>query len=492
MKTVNLLAFDLGASGGRGLLGRFNGSTIEITPIHQFPNGPVTIAGHLYWDVPRFFTEIQDGMLKAASLGVGPITSTGIDTWGVDYGLLDAEGELLGLPYHYRDARTGGMFEEAFRRMSREEIFRRTGVAFQPFNTLFQLLSMRISKNDLLERAATLLFMPDLLSYFLTGEKLTEYTEASTGQILDVAAKTWSRDVVEAMGFPEKIFTRIQPPGTVRGSLLAHIADSTRLGRIPVVAVASHDTASAVVAVPARGDDHAYLSSGTWSLLGVETREPLVSEEALRWNFTNEGGFEGRFRLLRNVMGLWIVQECRRSWDLEGMKASYDDLVAMAQRARPFVAAIDPDDALFYSPGEMPQKVQEYCRRTRQEVPGEPGEIVRVALESLALKYRWVLEKLETVIGRPVGTLYIVGGGVRNSVLNQFTANALKRPVVTGYSEATAAGNLLVQAFALGELRSLADIREVARRSFPTVTFEPSEAGPWDAAYGRFLSLLEV
>ncbi len=492
MNALNLLAFDMGASSGRAMLGRFDGTKIQLQPVHSFPNGPVGITGHYYWDTLRLFSEIREGIAAGHRETGGSLAGIGIDTWGVDFGLLDADGELLGNPFYYRDERTSGMLDEAFKRMPKDQIFNWTGLAFQPFNTLYQLLAMKLQKPHLLEQAATLLFMPDLLAYFLTGEKATEYTDATTSQLTDARTRSWSADIRQAMEFPGQLFTLIQEPGTVRGRLLPALSEELKTDRSPVVAVASHDTASAVVAVPTEGDNSAYLSSGTWSLLGVETDDPVLSRSVLEWNLTNEGGFGGKFLLLRNVMGLWIVQECKRVWDGEAGAVGFDELVELGRRSKPFTALIDPDDALFYGRGNMPLQIQEYCAKTGQSAPQTHGEVVRTVCESLALRYRWTVEKLESVTGKKIQTLSIVGGGVRNALLNQFTANALNRTVIGGYAEATALGNLLVQAHALGELAGLADIRQVARASFPTTRYEPAESQAWDDAYQRFLKLLKA
>jgi sugar (pentulose or hexulose) kinase len=437
-------------------------------------------------------SELRRGVALAAQETGRSLDAIGIDTWGVDFGLLDGDGDLLGNPVHYRDSRTRGMFEAAFERMPKEEIFGHTGLAFQPFNTLYQLLALKLSKPAMLDAASSLLFMPDLLAYFLTGERATEYTDASTSQLLDAELRSWSDPVIEAMGFPPEIFTTIEEPGRIRGVLSEAIQEELQLGAVPVVAVASHDTASAVVAIPAEGNSTAYLSSGTWSLLGVELPAPVLTPEVLRWNLTNEGGFGGTIRLLRNVMGLWIVQECKRVWDAAGPPLSYEELVGLSTQSRPFPALIDPDDPVFYSPGDMPSVIRDFCLRTGQQAPESRGEIARTVYESLALRYRWTVEKLEEVTGTRIERLAIVGGGVKNSLLNQFTADALNRPVVGGYAEATALGNLLVQAHALGELSGLADIRRVVRASFPTEAFAPKNPGPWDEAYARFRQFAEA
>ncbi|MBK7257288.1 MAG: rhamnulokinase [Ignavibacteriae bacterium] len=491
MNGRDLLAFDFGASSGRAIRGTFDGSRLSCTTVHQFPNGPVEFQGHLYWDFLRFLVEIEEGIRRAVRSGGGPVSSIGIDTWGVDFGLLDHQGDLLGNPYHYRDRRTEGMFEAACARVPKEEIFRTTGIAFQPFNTLFQLLAMKLQKPMVLDKAGTLLMMPDLLAYALTGERGTEYTDASTSQLLDASARTWSDTIVTAMGFPREIFTPISAPGTVRGTLRGAIAADSGAGPVPVIAVAGHDTASAVVAVPLSGPRSAYLSSGTWSLLGLETATPCVDAASMKANLTNEGGFGNQIRLLRNVMGLWMVQECKREWEAAGDTVSYDELVRKAEQSAGLGSFVDPDAHVFYAPGPMEQRIREFCRSTGQQVPDGQGAIVRCIYESLALKYRWAVEQLEAVTGSRVDELVIVGGGARNLLLNQLTANALKRPVAAGPSEATAIGNLLVQLHALGEAQGLTEMREIVRASFPVTRFEPKEGAAWDGAYERFLRLIK-
>lgn len=491
MNGRDLLAFDFGASSGRAIRGTFDGARLECATLHQFPNDPVEFHGHLHWDFLRFLIEIEEGIRRAIRSSGRPVASIGIDTWGVDFGLLDRQGDLLGNPYHYRDRRTDGMFEAACARMPKEEIFRTTGIAFQPFNTLFQLLAMKLQKPEVLDRAATMLMMPDLLAYALTGERGTEYTDASTSQLLDASARTWSETILTAMGFPREIFTPVTPPGSVRGSLCGAIAADSGAGPVPVIAVAGHDTASAVVAVPLSGPRSAYLSSGTWSLLGLETAAPYVDAASMKANLTNEGGFGGQIRLLRNVMGLWMVQECKREWEAAGDTVSYDELVRKAEQSAPHVSFVDPDDHGFYAPGPMVQRIREFCRSTGQPVPDGQGAVVRCIYESLALKYRWAVEQLEAVTATRVDELVIVGGGARNGLLNQLTANALKRPVVAGPSEATAIGNLLVQLHALGEARGSSEMREIVRASFPVTRCDPQDAPAWDDAYGRFLRLIK-
>ena len=492
MKNFNLLAIDLGASSGRVVLGKYNGKELAIEIIHRFTNEPIEVSGHLYWDISRFLKEMKQGLVNYVNMTDEPLDGIGIDTWGSDYGLLDSKGNLLGNPYHYRDNRTGGMFERAFSKMSREEIFKRTGIAFHPFNTLYRLLSTKINEPELLEQAETMLLMPDLLAYFLTGRKSGEYTVASTGQLVDAGTRDWSKEILEAMGFPKKIFAAIQQPGSITGYLSSDLCQDIGLPPVPVIAVAGHDTASAVVAVPATEDNFAYLSSGTWSLLGVEVSKPVINEKTLKWNFTNEGGFEGTCRLLRNVMGLWIVQECKRQWDSEGDVSEFSQLVEFAKQSEPFYCFIDPDDEVFYSPGDMPTKIQQFCKNTGQKVPRARNQILRCVFESLALKYRWVIDRLEEIVGdKQIEKLYIVGGGTKNQLLNQLTADSLGRKVVCGPSEASAVGNLLVQIGALKKNISLNQMRQVVSNSFGCKRYEPKNVTAWDVAYQNFLKLLE-
>ena len=490
-KKLNLLGFDFGASSGRAMLGVLEGGRISLTEIHRFPNDPVILNGRFVWDVQRFFFEMKTALNKCARQGIH-LDAIGIDTWGVDYALLSENGQLAGLPVHYRDSRTDGMMEKAFEIMPKKTIFEKTGLAFMPINTLYQLLSMKETGDPQLKIADKLLFMPDLLAYFLTGEMGTEYTIASTSQLIDPFRRDWSEDVLDAFGFDRKLFCPIQQPGTVRGVLLDQIADETGVGKVPVVAVASHDTASAVAAVPAKEKDFAYLSSGTWSLLGAEIDRPLSDISVMEANYTNEGGINGTTRLLRNIMGLWIIQECKREWDRRSDAVDFGGLVEMARQAEPFFAIIDVDNPVFAAPGDMPSRIQEYCSRTGQRVPKGRGQISRIVFEGLALKYRWGIERLEQdLLKKPIKTLHIVGGGIKNEMLNQFTAQAISRPVVTGPSEGTAIGNLLIQAMALGEIRGLKELRQVVADSFPTKTYLPEgDSSAWDAAYARLLALL--
>ncbi|MDD6882613.1 MAG: rhamnulokinase [Eubacteriales bacterium] len=490
MKQWNFLGYDFGASNGRAMLGTFDGEKIELKEIHRFPNDPVEIAGRFVWDVQRLFFEMKQALVKIGKAGIH-LDAIGIDTWGVDFGLLDKNGNLVSVPVHYRDARTDGMMEKCFQILPKEKIFEATGLAFMQFNTLYQLMSMKMADDPALKIADKLLFMPDLLAYFLTGKAATEYTDASTSQLVDPRTRNWSDAIFEAFDLPKNIMTEIQPAGTVRGTLLPEIARECGVEEIPVIAVGSHDTASAVAAVPAQDADFAYISSGTWSLLGAEITTPLCDKAVMDANYTNEGGVCGTIRLLKNIMGLWIIQECKREWDRRGDILSFPQLVELASQAPAFKAVIDVDDQRFYAPGDMPERIREYCRETNQPVPETIGEISRVVYEGLALKYRWAIERMEQdMLKKPVKVLHIVGGGSKNAMLNQFTANALGRPVLAGPGEGTVIGNLLMQGMALGAVSDLWQLRKVVEKSFPTDRFLPENTDQWDAAYARFLTLM--
>ncbi len=491
MKTLRLMGFDFGASSGRAMLGTYDGKTLQLEELHRFSNDPVMLNGRFVWDVQRLFFEMKAALLKAVKAGI-KLDGIGIDTWGVDFGLLDKNGALLGIPVNYRDARTDNMMEEAFKIVPKEDIFEETGLAFMQFNTLYQLLAMKKMGDPTLDVADTMLFMPDLLAYFLTGEKATEYTIASTSQLINPHTRDWAYGLIEKFGLPTKMLTKIQPAGTVRGLLLKQIADEVGMEQVPVIAVGSHDTASAVAAVPAReGSSFAYISSGTWSLLGAEITEPLSSVEVMKANYTNEGGINGTTRLLKNIMGLWIIQECKREWDRRADAVDFAGLVKLAEQAPAFKAVIDVDDPRFLAPGNMPARIQDYCRETNQPVPEGRGEISRVIYESLALKYRWAIERLEQdLLHKKIDVLHIVGGGSKNVMLNRMTAGAIRRPVIAGPGEGTVIGNLLVQAMALGEIKSIPELRQVVAASFENVEYLPEgDPAAWDEAYERLLKL---
>jgi rhamnulokinase len=487
----SFLAADLGAESGRVMAGRLDGGRLSLSECHRFDSRPVRLPDGLHTDVLRIFAEIQHGLAAAARAG-DKIAGVGVDTWGVDFALLDGDGLLLGNPYHYRDSIGGTAMARAFARVPRAEIFGATGIQLLEINTLFQLLRLQERRSAALGAARRLLMIPDLFSYWLCGRAANEYTIATTSQCLDVAAGRWATSLLERLSLPTAIFGEIVPPGTVLGTLLPHVAGEAGLPReTPVVAVGGHDTALAVAAVPAAGEGFAYVSSGTWSLLGAEIKEPCVGEASRAANFTNEGGVGGTIRFLKNLCGLWLVQESRRHWAHEGEAESYDRLAERAAAAPAFHSLVDVDDPAFAAPGDMPARIGAYCRETGQPVPETKGEIVRTALDSLALKYRYVLAQMEGILGRRLEPLHVVGGGARNRLLCQLAADATGRAVVAGPVEATAAGNVLMQAVALGHLASLAEAREVVRRSFEIATYEPRPSPAVEDAYARLLALVE-
>jgi len=489
MSTKKILAFDLGAESGRGLIGSFDGERLTLDVVHRFSNGGVPTLDTLHWDVLGLWREMLTGLRKAEA-EYGPLASVGVDTWGVDFALLGKDGTLLGNPRHYRDPHTDNIMDEAFKKVPRAEIYRQTGIQFMRFNSLFQILALMRDRSPILDAAETMLFIPDLFHYWMTGIKVNEYTDASTSQMIHPGTRSWARDLIRGFGIPEKILGTLVQPGAVLGPLRPSVASSAGMSSIPVIAPATHDTAAAVAAVPAEGESWAYISSGTWSLMGVETKTPKTDEDTLRVNFTNEGGVGGTIRLLKNIMGLWLVQECRRAWERGGVTYDYGALMKMAESAMPFASIVNPDDPSFMLPASMPIAIGDYCRKTGQPVPTEPGDVVRCALESLALRYRWVLERLEELVGKKLDTIHIVGGGCQNTLLCQLTADACNRPVVAGPVEATAIGNVLVQAIGLGLLGSLAEGRAVVRRSFEVRTYEPQQPERWTEPYRRFLQMI--
>jgi rhamnulokinase len=481
-----MLALDLGAESGRALMGRFDGARLAIDDVHRFPNVPVQLGAHLYWDFPRLFDDVLAALRKA---GAGGLDSLGVDAWGVDFGLLDARGELLGNPVHYRDRRTEGMMKAAFQRVPRDEIYRRTGIQFLPINTVYQLMAMVVDADPRLEVADSLLLIPDLFHHYLCGVTACELTNATTTQCYDPRGEAWAMDLLTRLGIPSRVFPDVVAPATVLGPLTDEIARESGLSGTRVVAPATHDTGSAVAATPIEdGAKAAYISSGTWSLVGVELGQPVINDTTLAANITNEGGVAGTTRLLKNVMGLWLVQECRRSWSREGQDFTYEELMVLAETAPPFTAFIDPDDERFLRPGDMPARVRAACRETNQPEPADHGQLVRVILESLALKYHMVLSQLEAVTGARVEVVHTVGGGSQNRLLCQMTADATGRLVLAGPVEATAIGNLIAQAIGLGELGSLADGRQVIRNSFRIDEHEPGS--DWAEPTARFDALL--
>ncbi|SDC15018.1 rhamnulokinase [Paenibacillus sp. UNCCL117] len=483
---TTILAYDLGASSGRALLGRLTDRRIETEELHRFPNDPVQVGGRLHWDILRLYHEIKQGLLKAKHRGASPV-SLAIDSWAVDFGLLGKNGELLGNPYHYRDLHTEGAMERVFAEaIGKAELFGRTGIQFLPFNTIFQLAALKRADSPLLREAESFLMIPDLLRYFLTGEKLNEFSNATTTQLYNPLQGDWDRELLARLGIPASWFGRIAQPGASAGELLGSVGAELGVGAIPVIAVAEHDTGSAVAAVPALERSFAYLSCGTWSLMGTEVDAPVLSEQALAYNFTNEGGVGGTYRLLKNIMGLWIVQELKREWERQGLDYSFPELVRLAGQAPAFSAWIDPDDPLFMAAGDMRVRVRDYCSRTGQRVPDQPGEVVRCVFESLALKYRYVLEMTESLSGQRFSGLHMVGGGIQNELLCQWSANAIGKPVWAGPAEGSAIGNLVVQWMAQGIFADIWEARRAVRESFPVKTYDPQDSLDWEDAYGRF------
>ena len=487
----NFLAFDLGAESGRAVLGRLGGGQLTLEEKHRFPNPNGRINGHLQWNLLGQWEELKTGLRKTVQSGEADLAGIGVDTWGVDFGLLDRNGDVLGNPFHYRDTRTEGMMEATFQRLGREEIFQQTGVQFMEINSLFQLVAMRQARSPLLEMAESLLFVPDLFNYLFTGVRRNEFSIVSTSQMYDPRKKMWATDLLTALDLPTHIFGQIVPSGTLLGTLREDVAAECGAGLAPVIAPATHDTGSAVAAVPVDGssDNWCYISSGTWSLMGVELAGPIINAKALEYNYTNEGGVGGTTRFLKNIAGLWPVQECRRFWTREGHDHTYGELTQMAARARPLVSLLNLESKPFLLPGDMPLKIEHYCRQTHQPIPGSRGEHVRAALDSLALTYRKTLLGLEDVLGRRIDVIHIVGGGSQNDLLNQMTADACNRTVVAGPVEATAIGNILVQAMATGDVGTLADARAIIRGSFDVKVFEPRDVGRWNDAFARFTAL---
>jgi rhamnulokinase len=486
------LAIDLGAESGRVIAGLWNGKALRLEEIHRFANGPVQLAESLRWDVLRLWGEIQNGLALAAKKYGKSIVSVGADTWGVDFVLLTRQGELLGQPYHYRDARTNGVMEKAFRKVPRAEIFAQTGLQFMQFNTLFQLLALKERAPELLDLADSLLFTPDFIHWALCGSRLAEFTIASTSQCLNPLSRNWAVPLLKKFGLPASIFPKIAPPGTTLGQVRPEVSGRTGVAQVRVIAPPAHDTASAVAGVPTANSgkaNWAFLSSGTWSLMGVEVAKASLSLRTQELNLTNEGGLDGTYRLLKNIMGLWLVQQCKRSFDARGKTYEYKDLARLAAKASALRSLINPDDPRFLNPPDMPKAIQDFCGETRQPLPKTEGELIRCAYESLALKYRQVLGWLEELTGNRIEVIHIVGGGSQSEVLNQFTADACQRPVLAGPIEATAMGNLLVQVRSNGELSSLGEIRRVVRNSCDVREYSPGKPEPWDGAAERFASL---
>ncbi len=513
------LAVDMGASSGRHLVGLFDGERLKLEEIYRFENGPVEVAGRLHWDLLGLWSQVRQGLRAAGARFGDQVASVGVDTWGVDFGLLGRGDVLLGNPYNYRDSQTNGMLAKAFSIVPREEIFRHTGLQFMQLNSLYQLLAMKLADSPLLEAAETLLMVPDLFHWMLTGVKCNESTEASTSQFYNPITGDWATELLGKFGLPTGILGRIEQPGTNLGPLRENLADESGLSGTSVVLPGSHDTASAVMAVPAAArpgpkkgpglicakpppgrsgklnlvpfSAHwCYISLGTWALMGIESPRPVINDQVLKLNFTNEGGVAGTIRLLKNITGLWLVQECRRIWNLAGRNWDWEDLNKLSAAAKPLVSFINPDSQDLMAPNDMPEAIRQFCRRTGQPVPTDEGAVLRCALDSLAMKFRQVLGMCEELAGGRIETIHIVGGGTKNRQLCQATADACGRRVVAGPVEATAIGNVMMQAVSAGDVASVAEAREVIRRSFDVDQYEPENTAAWDDAYGRFMEML--
>ena len=482
------IAVDLGAESGRVMLGSVAGNRLSLEEVYRFTNRPLEEDGSLRWDFNRQIQEVEAGIAKAVKCADSPIAGIGVDTWGVDFGLIGADGRLVENPYHYRDSRTNGMMERAFELVSKRQVYEGTGLQFLQFNTIYQLLAMRLANSDSLTKAKNLVFMADLFSYYLCGRVYGEYTLASTSQLMDMRTGQWSETLFNGLSLPIEIMPDVVQPGTIVGKLTEGVAERLGCDRIPVVAVASHDTAAAVAAVPAGDDNWAYLSSGTWSLCGVEVPKAIINDKTFKYSFTNEGGVENTIRLLKNIMGLWLVQECKRQWQRDGVELSYDELTEMAKRAEAFTAYVEPDRAEFLSPGDMPVKINHHLAQTGQQTISDRGQMIRVILESLALKYRLTIERIEDITGTTIDCLHIVGGGIQNELLCQFTANAVGKKVIAGPVEATAAGNILMQTRATGQISSLAEARDIVRNSFDLKEYLPQKPGLWQEQYKKVIS----
>ncbi len=482
----NYIAVDLGAESGRVMLGTIADGVLGLSEAHRFANGPVEQNGTLRWDFDRLLSEIKTGIGLAVKQAEGPVHGIAVDSWGVDFGLIGADGELLEAPYHYRDSRTNGMMDLAFELIPKRQVYKNTGIQFMQLNSIYQLLAMRLSRSEALGRAKRLIFMADLFSYFLSGWAFGEYTLASTSQLMDMTTGKWSETLLKGLDLPIDIMPKIVAPGTVVGKLTEDVAEEIGCQQVSVIAIGSHDTASAVLGVPAAGGNWAYLSSGTWSLMGVELPKAIVNDKTFEYEFTNEGGVQNTIRLLKNIMGLWLVQECKRQWERDGQDLSYAQLTEMASGAKPFFGRVDCDCPEFLAPGDMPTRINKHLSDTGQTPTDDKGQMVRLILESLAMKYRTTLAAIEDITGQSIDILHVVGGGIQNELLCQFAANAIGKKVIAGPIEATASGNILMQAVATGQIKDIDEARAVVRQSFDLKTYEPQEADLWAQQYERF------
>ncbi len=483
-----VLAIDFGASSGRAILGSFDGEKITLQEVHRFSNDPVKVGKTMYWDVLRLFYNIKQGIIKAQQ--AGGFDSIGIDTWGVDFGLIDEFGCLLENPVHYRDVRTAGLIEECAELVPNKEFYETTGIQFMELNTIYQLYALKKYRPHILERADRLLFMPDLFGYMLTGKMTTEYSIATTSQMVDLKTKSWATGLLDRLGIPSRLLGEIAPSGSVLGKVSEDICEECGIGDVDVISVCGHDTQSAITAVPCESGDFAFLSSGTWSLFGTELKEPIVNEKSLAMNVTNEGGCDSSVGFLKNIIGLWLIQESRRHWNRHGSDYSYADLEKLALAAEPFKCFIDPDAPEFVPHGNIPQRVRDYCKKTGQPVPESVGEVMRCIYESLAMKYRLTLEDLEDCTGKTYPAIHVIGGGTKDTLLCQMTASSCNRTVIAGPIEATVLGNIAVQLMASGAVENVAQARKIVKASEKTAEYSPENADAWAKAYERFKAVV--
>lgn len=487
--TKRVLAFDFGASSGRAIIGVFDGEKIELREVHRFSNDPVKINGTFYWDVQRLFFEIKQGILKAKE--DGGFDSIGIDTWGVDFGLLRKDGTLVENPVHYRDARNDGMVEAAKKYMTLEEMYDITGIQFMDFNTIFQLLSLKENRPYILEEADTLLFMPDLLSYMLSGVKSTEYSIATTSQMVDLKTHDWSEKILDTFGIKKTLLTNIVPTGTVIGQLSDEICEELGVPKADIISIASHDTQSAITAAPCEYEDFAFISCGTWSLFGTEVKEPIINEASKKLNVTNEGGYDYTTAFLKNICGLWLIQESRRQWMREGTEYSYAELEKLALECEPFKCFIDPDAPEFAPMGDIPRRVREYCKKTNQYVPETVGEIMRCIYESLALKYRFTFDGIKDCTGKDYDRIHVMGGGTKDKLLLQMTAQSCNVDVYGGPIEATALGNIAVQLISSGAVKDIKEARKIIADGEKLKLYTPENRDAWENAYESFKQIIK-
>jgi rhamnulokinase len=491
MKNKSFLAFDLGATSGRSILGTIENGRLQMKELTRFPNQILQIGDHFHWNIYSLFEHLKAGLVAAKNEGI-EISSIGIDTWGVDFAMLAEDGSILGAPYAYRDPHTICAPEKYFEIVSREKVYDLTGIQVMNFNSLYQLFALSQANNSLLKATKEILFMPDALAYLLTGNKVVEYTIASTSQILNPRTKKFEAELLEKAGVSPSILGEIVMPGHLIGTLRDDLAEESELGKINVVAVAGHDTGAAVAAVPASNENFAYLSSGTWSLMGIEVKDAIINEETSKYNFTNEGGVEGTTRFLKNITGMWILEQCMKEWKKEGITYAYEKIVQMADTVEPFQSLIDTDHTSFACPGCMTKAIQDYCAASGQKVPQTHPEFVRCIFESLSLKYRYILDLLIGLAPFPIEKLHVIGGGSKNPLLNQWTANSIGIPVAAGPSEATAIGNIMLQAKAAGCVDSLLEMRQIIAESVHIDEFSPENSEVWAEAYKKFLAVTKL